>query len=142
MVRRHHREEEGDLSGRDVGLIGERQEKVSGYESPMWECVDKMVKGDYPTTNLATVAAGSKHAEGHPHKHSYNHGGHVSGSKPSKVHGHHPHHRREEEIRESDHRETGAAMKKGGDAHKKHHHSHKKHHFAAGGVGKERKGMY
>ena len=196
MVRRHHRvQAEGDLSGRDVGLIGERQEKVHGYENPMWECVDRMVEGDYPTTNLGTVAAASKHAGGHPHMHEYKHGGHarhhkkpeheqrhythgehermrenmtnyehaktgghmkhgghkkhhyasgghVPGSTPMKVHGHHPHHMREMEVMEPSHRDTGAAMKKGGHAHKKHEGHKKHHHYAAGGVGKVRKDMY
>lgn len=125
---KHRRE--GDLSGRDVGLIGEHHEKVAGYESPMWEAVNKMVEGHMPTTNLCTMAAGSRHGahsghhrsvereqqhmvEGGRH-HKAKHGGHMK---------HHDEHPR----------------------HKKHHEEHGKHHrkhFAAGGVGKVRKGEY
>lgn len=123
---KHRRE--GDLSGRDVGLIGEHHEKVAGYESPMWEAVNKMVEGHMPTTNLATIAAGAKH------------GAHHEG-----------HHRSVE--KEQRHMVEGKHMRHGGHMkhhdehprHKKHHEAHGKHHkkhFAAGGVGKVRKGEY
>lgn len=167
-MNRSHREE--GKSGRDVGLIGERTEKVSGYESPMWNCIDKMLDGEYPTTNLSTIAAGSKHASGHPHKHMYKEGGKVLSEqrhmvegerdrmrenmhkfahakegahmhherKEHMAHGGHPHHSREMEYTEPKGSHTGAtsSMKKGG--HSKHHRKH----FAAGGVGKVRKGQY
>lgn len=121
---------EGDLSGRDVGLIGERREKVAGYESPMWEAVNKMVEGDFPTTNLSTIAAGSRHGAHSGHHRAVEkeqrhmvegtharHGGHM------KHHDEHPRHKKHHEEHEG---------------HKKHHRKH----FAAGGVGKVRKGEY
>jgi hypothetical protein len=174
---------EADLSGRDVGLIGEHQERVSGYDSPMWAAVDKMVEGDYPTTNLGTLAAATKHGGHGGHTHTYKSGGsveheqrrmvegerhrmrenmdkyahakkggHMSHEKPShhkkeheapRHHAHHmkegghPHHTKEMEYMEPHDKHTGSTMKKGG--HTKHH---SKHHYAAGGVGKVRKGQY
>jgi hypothetical protein len=125
---RSRREQEGDLSGRDIGLIGERQEKVTGYENATWSAVNKMVEGDYPTTNIATVACASHHGGGHSS------GRKEGGSTPMKVKGSKPHHMREMEVSEPNKRDTGAAMKKGGHAHKKH--------MAAGGVGKVRKDQY
>lgn len=107
---KHHK---GDLHGRDVGLIGERHEKVAGYESPMWEAVNKMIEGHMPTTNLCTVAAAGS-----------NHGGHqrsVEREQGRMVEGKHPLH-------------SGRMKHDEPPRHKKH--------FAAGGVGKVRKGEY
>lgn len=123
---KHHKKHEGDLHGRDVGLIGERHEKVAGYESPMWEAVNKMVEGHMPTTNLATIAAASHHSGHHRSvereqgrmiegKHE-KHGGHMK-------HDEHPRHKKHHEEHEG-------------------HKKHAKKHFAAGGVGKVRKGEY
>lgn len=52
--------EDGDKTGRGPGLIGEKTEKTHSYENAGWSSVDKMLKGDHPTTNLATVACASK----------------------------------------------------------------------------------
>ena len=108
------RKHKGDLHGRDVGLIGERHEKVAGYDSPMWEAVNKMVEGHMPTTNLCTVAAGSHHGGG---KHRS-----VENEQKRMVEGKHELH-------------SGRMKDQDGPA------RHKKH-FAAGGVGKVRKGEY
>lgn len=127
---KHRRE--GDLSGRDVGLIGERREKVSGYDIPMWEAVNRMVEGHVPTTNLATIASAAKH--GSHNDHMYKKGGHVG-------------HRRsvEHEQRQMVEGEREHMRENDNPRHKKHHEHHKKHHrkhFAAGGVGKVRKDQY
>ncbi len=133
---KHRRE--GDMAGRDVGLIGEHREKVSGYESPMWEAVNKMVEGHMPTTNLATIAAGAKH--GSHNEHMYKKGGHIGHHKSLESEQHH--------MVEGKHARHGGHMKHHEDdmpRHKKHHESHSKHHkkhFAAGGVGKVRKDQY
>lgn len=125
---KHRRE--GDLSGRDVGLIGEHHERVAGYESPMWKAVNKMVEGHMPTTNLATIAAGSSHGAHSGHHRSVEREQRQmveSGRHHKAKHGGHMKHH-EEPPR-----------------HKKHHEGHAKHHrkhFAAGGVGKVRKGEY
>lgn len=128
----------GDLHGRDVGLIGEHHEKVAGYNSPMWAAVDKMLEGDMPTTNLATIAAGSHHSGHHrsvEHEQHHmvegkheKHGGHMKHMKHM-GHEEHPRHKKH-------HEEHEGHMKKGG--HAKHHRKH----MAEGGVGKVRKGMY
>ncbi len=102
----------GDSHGRDVGLIGEHHEKVAGYNSPMRAAVEKMLEGDMPTTNLGTIAAGG------------NHGGHhrsVECEQKSMVEGKHALH-------------SGRMKHDEPPRHKKH--------FAAGGVGKVRKGEY
>lgn len=127
---------EGDLSGRDVGLIGEHREKVSGYESPMWEAVNKMVEGHMPTTNLATIAAGARH--GSNNEHMYKKGGHV---------GHRSVENEQRRMVEGERARHGGHMKHNDEPprHKKHHEGHSKHHkkhFAAGGVGKVRKDQY
>jgi hypothetical protein len=129
---KHHRKHEGDLHGRDVGLIGERHEKVAGYESPMWEAVNKMVEGHMPTTNLGTIAAGSHHG-GH-HRSVEREQRHMVEGKHEKHGGHMKHMKHEEHPRHKKHHEDH--MSHGG--HAKHH----KKHMAAGGVGKVRKGEY
>lgn len=106
-MNRNHRE---DKSGRDVGLIGEREEKVSGYDTKAWHPVDKMLRGDHPTTHMGTVACAGGQMGNH---HKMKDGGHVMSEQRKMV--------------------DGGNMKKGGRA---------KMHFAAGGVGKERKGQY
>ena|ERR1700678_4349250 len=111
-MNRHHRD---DKSGRDVGLIGERTEKVSGYDTKAWHPVDKMLKGDHPTTHMGTVACAGGHMGSH---HKMKDGGHVMSEQRKMVEGRGM---------------SGDKMKKGGRA---------KMHFAAGGVGKERKGQY
>lgn len=134
---KHRRE--GDMAGRDVGLIGEHHEKVAGYESPMWEAVNKMVEGHMPTTNLATIAAGAKH--GSNNEHMYKKGGHVGHHKSLESEQRH--------MVDGKHARHGGHMKKHHEddlpRHKKHHEDHSKHHkkhFAAGGVGKVRKDQY
>lgn len=99
-MNRHHREE--GKSGRDVGLIGERQEKVSGYDTKAWHPVDKMLNGDHPTTHMGTVACAGGEMGNH---HKFSDGGHVG-------------------------------------RHKENHKAPHAKHFAAGGVGKVRKGEY
>lgn len=146
-MNRSHRE---DKSGRDVGLIGERQEKVSGYDTKAWHPVDKMLQGDHPTTHMGTIACGGGHMGNH---HSFKDGGHVMAEQSRMVRGERDHmrgnmenyahaksgghmgshHKKEMEYTEPKGGRTGPMMKKGG---------HSKKHFAAGGVGKERKGMY
>lgn len=121
---RHRTRHEGDLSGRDVGLIGERHEKVAGYESPMWGAVNKMLEGDMPTTNLATISAGVHHS-----------GNHRSVEKE------------QSRMVEGKHARHGGNMKHNDEPprHKKHHEGNEKSprkHMAAGGVGKVRKGEY
>jgi hypothetical protein len=105
-MNKHHREE--GKSGRDVGLIGERTQKVSGYDTPAWKAVDKMLDGDHPTTNMGTIACGSSHMGGH-------HNTLMSEQKK---------------------------MVDGGKGHMHKKSDSKKQHFAAGGVGKVRKGEY
>lgn len=142
-MNRHHRE---DKSGRDVGLIGERQEKVSGYDTKAWHPVDKMLKGDHPTTHMGTIECAGGHMGKH---HTFKDGGHVMAEQKAMVEGErgrmrhnmdefahakeggHMHHKREMERTEPKTSRTGPTMKKGGKAH-----------FAAGGVGKVRKGQY
>lgn len=97
-MNKSHRE--GDKSGRDVGLIGERTAKVSGYDTKAWHPVDKMLKGDHPTTHMGTVACA---------------GGQMGN-----------HHNLSDSIGL---KEVGSS--KGN-----------KKHFAAGGIGKQRKGEY
>lgn len=146
-MNRHHREE-GGKSGRDVGLIGERQEKVSGYDTKAWHPVDKMLNGDHPTTHMGTVACAGGQMGGH---HKFAHGGSVEREQMKMVDGDrdrmrgnmdkyahakdggHMHHRKEMEYTEPKGSKTGATtmMKKGG-----------RSKFAAGGVGKVRKGEY
>lgn len=101
-MNRSHREE--GKSGRDVGLIGEREEKVSGYDTKAWHPVDKMLKGDHPTTHMGTIACAGGHMGTH---HKLKDGGHV--------------------MSEQRHMVEGGKSKK---------------HYAAGGVGKVRKGEY
>lgn len=132
-MNRHHREE--GKSGRDVGLIGEKQEKVSGYDTKAWHPVDKMLQGDHPTTHMGTIACAGGHMGGH---HKFKDGGHVMAEQKRMVEGHKEggsvHHKREMEYKEPKGGHTGPTMKKKG--------GHMKSHFAAGGVGKERKGQY
>ena len=106
--------EEGERQGRGPGLIGERHEKIHGYEHAGWRAVDKMLNGDHPTTNVATMACASKHMA------NYADGGSVERHQRRDVEG--------ERGRMKEHH------------HKKEHHS--MHKFAAGGVGKVRKGQY
>ncbi len=62
-MNKHHRDE--GKSGRDAGLIGERTQKVSGYDTPAWKAVDKMLDGDHPTTNMGTIACGGSSMGSH-----------------------------------------------------------------------------
>jgi hypothetical protein len=116
-------QEEGDLTGRDVGLIGQRQEKVTGYENPMWEAVDRMVEGEYPTTNIGTVAAAARHGGHHPHEHMYKRGGHVRHHR--KVEHEQRHYVDGEHERMRENMDKYAHAKHGG--HMRHHEDHPKH---------------
>ena len=119
-MKRHHGGE-ADLSGRDVGLIGERQERVSGYDSPMWGVVDKMVEGHYPTTNLGTVAASIKHGGHGGHTHLYKSGGSVEHEQRRMVEG--ERHRMRENMDKYAHAKKGGHM-----GHHKMEHEAPRHH--------------
>jgi hypothetical protein len=137
---------EGDLAGRDVGLIGERPEAVSGYEHAGWKAVEAVLHDEYPSTNLGTIACAARagmgsygaHKDGmHMATHGSSREGHKNG-KSGMVHVEHkgeghPHHTRKMDVAEP------MNFKKGGHAMKTMKCGGK---YAAGGVGKERKGMY
>jgi hypothetical protein len=97
--------EDGERTGRGPGLIGEKTEKTHGYDNSGWRAVDKMLNGDHPTTNVATMACASKHMA------NYQNGASVE----------------KEQRKMVDHGKKGGSMR---------------HKFAAGGVGKVRKGEY
>jgi len=143
--------EEAERVGRGPGLIGEKAEKISGYEHAGWRAVDKMLNGDHPTTNIATVMCAGKHME------NYRDGGSVREEQREMVKG--ERNRMRHNMEKYDHAKKGGHMKEHTshhekEAHKKHHEpvhhkkgGHMKHHeghhkFAAGGVGKIRKGVY
>lgn len=134
---------EDDLSGRDVGLIGEKPEKVHSYENSGFKALESIMQDDYPATNIGTVECATRHGVGnykaeksamHVATRGSSHEGHKH-HKSGIVHTHHekeghPHHTRKMDVAEP------ASFKKGGHAMAKHHK------FAAGGVGKIRKGVY
>ena len=101
---------EGDMEGRDIGLIGEKKQTTHSYDHAGWGAVDKMLMGEHPTTHMGTIAC----AGGHMSKEAQG----KDSMKMSKGGSMHPHHTRE--------MDTPQKMPK----------------FAAGGVGKIRKGQY
>jgi|SRR5882672_1571560 len=117
-MNRSHREE-GQKEGRGPGLIGEKTEKTSSYDHAGWGAVDKMLKGEHPTTNIATVACASSKM-GH-----YKNGGSVENEQRKMVEGRVDHMR--DNMKNFGHAKKGGSMKQK---------------FAQGGVGKVRKGEY
>lgn len=124
-----------DNTGRDVGLIGEKHEAIHNYEHSGAGAVDAMLRGEHPTTFVGTVECATRSGMGRHHtgkdgKHIATHGGHEAHEKSGMAHMKsggegHPHHTREMER-------TIKGGKEGGKMPK----------FAAGGVGKVRKGQY
>jgi hypothetical protein len=148
-MNRHHREEHHkkehrksgghaghDKDGRGPGLIGERPEKTHSYEHAGWHAVDKMLMDHHPTTHMGTVMAAGGHM-GHHHHHKESHMGH---------HYKDGHHVEKEQKHMVEHAKKGGHMsggyaQEGAMRHSKSH-ADKAHGFAAGGVGKVRKGQY
>lgn len=132
------RREEGEKEGRGPGLIGERTEKTHSYEHAGWRSVDSMLKGEYPTTNIGTVCAAGKNM-GH-----YNQGGSVEREQRKDVEDTRDHMR--DNMDKYAHAKKGGSMKGGGAQEgamrSSKPHVDKAHGFAAGGVGKIRKGQY
>ena len=118
-MNKNHRDE--GSKKRSGTLIGERKEKVSGYDSPGWAAVDKMLSGDHPTTHMGTIACGGSMGS----HNNYKDGGHVMAEQKAMVEGRRNHMR--DNMKDFDHAKRGGSIKK---------------HFAAGGVAKVRKDQY
>ena len=107
---------EGDMEGRDIGLIGEKKQTTHSYDHAGWGAVDKMLMGEHPVSHMGTIACASgKMGSSEAGRDSM---GMCKGGSMSKGGSMHPHHTRE--------MDTPQKMPK----------------FAAGGVGKVRKGEY
>lgn len=64
--KRKHMASGGSARG-DMGLIGEKTEHTTGYDNSHWKGVNAMLKGEHPTTNMATVKACHGGSMGKPH---------------------------------------------------------------------------
>jgi hypothetical protein len=64
-MNKSHREDE--LSRKSKGESGGKLEKMGDYGHSGWAAVQSMLKGEHPTTNLATIECGK--GGGHSTKH-------------------------------------------------------------------------